>query len=569
MSDGKIIPHDGSTDGTKDNQAARIIDELVDKLENDKRFKEILEAKSLEYLKTKNAKWFNNNFSEDIAPSGYLLDKHGKETNSLPSQNITAGYGEVSAAAEKEFNEKYPEESRKYGEIERKRIYQNPEQDPAYRKTADDILRETNKEIVRRENTKKSGRGLDKNVGGEEIHESENVRANLQGWDNFVRQYPEKAAAYQNQNRYIKKAFDRTNRKEDTRPASPASAAQPKSPSSESTSSTAQPAISPQQQLENENKEWEEREWAARIKAAKEGDRPGQKPPEPPAPSGPSGGIGGGGGAVSPTPPALAPEQPRGAADSGQNFFTRPPDWAQEQAEARRVLEEQKQEIEQAKQEEAERKRAAAEAQAEAEAAQAAGGIDELRSRRLKAAVAQERVSREIRPPRRKAGNANTAALDKEIAKLKAKASGSWQRPYFLLMVGAVIIDLLQLLADGTLILAFIAVIIGVIFSAARYLVLYFECKRLDDNQYRKEMVARTFISGAITIIPWIDFLPEQTVAMVYEMQKRKLMMDEARKDLKKKIPERDRLRAAAQAEEEEEARMQEIQAQQELRAAA
>jgi len=68
----------------------------------------------LNYLKTKDAEWFNREFSGEVAPSGYLLDKNGKETNLLSSQNITAGIEEVTAQAQAKFTEMYPEDAQKY-----------------------------------------------------------------------------------------------------------------------------------------------------------------------------------------------------------------------------------------------------------------------------------------------------------------------------------------------------------------------------------------------------------------------------------------------------------------------
>ncbi len=91
------------------------------KMEDDERFRSILEAKSLEHLKTKDAKWFSQNFSGKLSPSGYLLDKQGQETNFLPSQNISAGFDEITAAATAEFKTRYAEtpraESEKIAEV--------------------------------------------------------------------------------------------------------------------------------------------------------------------------------------------------------------------------------------------------------------------------------------------------------------------------------------------------------------------------------------------------------------------------------------------------------------------
>jgi len=83
-------------------------------VESDERYKALYQEASLNYLKTKDAEWFNREFSEELSPEGYLLDKQGKETNLLPSQNITAGIEEVKAQARSRFAELYPEDAQKY-----------------------------------------------------------------------------------------------------------------------------------------------------------------------------------------------------------------------------------------------------------------------------------------------------------------------------------------------------------------------------------------------------------------------------------------------------------------------
>ncbi len=80
----------------------------VESLENDPRFQQIIEAESLSYLKTTDSAWFYRNFSGEVSPAGYLIDRQGKETNLLPSQNITSGWDAVKAKSEKVFAERYP-----------------------------------------------------------------------------------------------------------------------------------------------------------------------------------------------------------------------------------------------------------------------------------------------------------------------------------------------------------------------------------------------------------------------------------------------------------------------------
>lgn len=59
-----------------------------EEIKDDPRFKELLEKESLNHLKQNDKEYFYRYYSGEIAPSGYLIGKDGKETNSLPSQNI-------------------------------------------------------------------------------------------------------------------------------------------------------------------------------------------------------------------------------------------------------------------------------------------------------------------------------------------------------------------------------------------------------------------------------------------------------------------------------------------------
>jgi hypothetical protein len=56
-------------------------------VEEDARYKEIYEKEALSYLKSYDSKYFNENYS-GIGADGFLLDKEGNHTSSLPSQNI-------------------------------------------------------------------------------------------------------------------------------------------------------------------------------------------------------------------------------------------------------------------------------------------------------------------------------------------------------------------------------------------------------------------------------------------------------------------------------------------------
>jgi hypothetical protein len=88
--------------------------ENLTRVGDDARYRQIFQEKSMDYLKNEDKDWFESRFG-GISDSGYLLDKNGQETNSLPSQNISAGIKKVETAALQEFISKYPEDAKRYG----------------------------------------------------------------------------------------------------------------------------------------------------------------------------------------------------------------------------------------------------------------------------------------------------------------------------------------------------------------------------------------------------------------------------------------------------------------------
>lgn len=111
--------------------------ESADVIDDDRRYQKLIEDASLEYLKTKDRDWFYKNFSGELAPSGYLLDKKGQETNFLPSQNISAGWSEVAEKAKLEFEIKYPQEAEKYKQTETEQPQYEAEKTSSSRLTED------------------------------------------------------------------------------------------------------------------------------------------------------------------------------------------------------------------------------------------------------------------------------------------------------------------------------------------------------------------------------------------------------------------------------------------------
>jgi len=81
--------------------------------ERDPRFREIVNEEALGILKQRYPEIFNKHYS-GVSSTGYLLDKEGKETNSLPEQNITIEYEELIRLAQARFGLLYPESVKKY-----------------------------------------------------------------------------------------------------------------------------------------------------------------------------------------------------------------------------------------------------------------------------------------------------------------------------------------------------------------------------------------------------------------------------------------------------------------------
>lgn len=172
-------------------------------LDQDVRYRQLSEELSLQHLKTKDSGYFYSKYSGDVSPNGYLLDRQGKETNFLPSQNISGEpWGEVSAKAKAEFQQRFPEEFQKYEQAERTKVYDKITDDPAYRKMEEEITRRTNTDGAVR-GAMREGRAS----GGEGYSAAWDraaIRERLNGLDDFARSNPEKALAYTERwNQYV------------------------------------------------------------------------------------------------------------------------------------------------------------------------------------------------------------------------------------------------------------------------------------------------------------------------------------------------------------------------------
>jgi hypothetical protein len=134
------------------------------------------------------------------------------------------------------------------------------------------------------------------------------------------------------------------------------------------------------------------------------------------------------------------------------------------------------------------------------------------------------------------------AAVDKEIKKLAKKSSNSWQKAYLFLIIGAVITDFLQVISTIIAIVIYLSTIAGIIFSVIKFIVLRLSIKEMDDYAQEKAMAVRTVVTGAISAIPVINLLPEQTMIILREWTVRKTIMNEADSQLRKLYAKRKKL---------------------------
>lgn len=160
--------------------------------QDDPRYRQIEQEEALRFLTTKDASWFYREYSGELAPSGYLLDKRGQETNTLPTQAIGAGIEDVEAAARERFRERYPDAANTYQEQEKTRIYSDPSSDPAHQEM-DKAIRDGVKERMYNPNNFPPG------MDDQERYNYALGKEQARAAESFVKNYPEKAKAYAKQ----------------------------------------------------------------------------------------------------------------------------------------------------------------------------------------------------------------------------------------------------------------------------------------------------------------------------------------------------------------------------------
>lgn len=173
----------------------------ADYMENDPRYKEILEESSKKYLRS------DTSSSGYMKKNGYSWGADGgvvdKEGNMVTASTLVgpSGIEQVRVDARNIFSEKNQNDSIKYEDKEKVRVYESPTSDPVYM--------ETEREIMESVNSSNSIAGGQMDSLGDKgrIRDRQEELVSEARWGSFVSKYPEKAIAYAEKNEYIAKAL--------------------------------------------------------------------------------------------------------------------------------------------------------------------------------------------------------------------------------------------------------------------------------------------------------------------------------------------------------------------------
>jgi len=174
-------------------------------LEDDPRYKKIVEDLALSRLKEGDMAEFNEKFSGEVSPEGYLLDRDEKETDLKPSEIAYLSF-EDTQLAKIQFERSYPQEAKDYEEKEASRIYDNPEKDPLFFLSMIEINAKTNSLCSERypNDLKKQ----------QEEWLAIKSEVSAPYWEEFAKEYPEKAKAYAEKgHENVKKALEKARKK--------------------------------------------------------------------------------------------------------------------------------------------------------------------------------------------------------------------------------------------------------------------------------------------------------------------------------------------------------------------
>jgi len=174
----------------------------ADYLENDPRFKGLVQQASVDYLRTTDKKYLSaEGYSGAVSPDGKLIDAEGKET--APSILVgPAGWGEVQKNARAQFEQEFGADLAAYDAREKTRVYDDPSLDPAYKNTETEISRRTNQDAEVRNASTLPGESAANTVS------RIRAREEMNGWSRFARENPEKAQAYAPKNERLQKELE-------------------------------------------------------------------------------------------------------------------------------------------------------------------------------------------------------------------------------------------------------------------------------------------------------------------------------------------------------------------------
>lgn len=116
----------------------------------------------------------------------------------------------LDSRTEEEFRKRFPEDAATYDQMERVRVYDRPDLDPAISRLQSEVIKQTNTdaEVNRALDT---GRGRFGESFGE-VWDRANTRATVMAYRRFITDYPEKAQAYAAHNPMIKRLLESQNR---------------------------------------------------------------------------------------------------------------------------------------------------------------------------------------------------------------------------------------------------------------------------------------------------------------------------------------------------------------------
>lgn len=171
----------------------------ADFLDNDPRFKELLQEASKDSLRSDTSGYMGRQ-GYSWNEKGSIVDKEGHDVS--PSQLIGPAQIEgVTDAAKREFSDRYQKDFGVYEGREKTRVYESPSSDPAY----SDIERQVTK--VTNQKSEGSFGSIDSLGDKRRLRDREEELVSIAHWGGFVSEYPEKAAAYASKNEYIAKAI--------------------------------------------------------------------------------------------------------------------------------------------------------------------------------------------------------------------------------------------------------------------------------------------------------------------------------------------------------------------------